>query len=132
MLGFAALTPTYSVRADRLSLSATGLPTDHGYFLCCALYSSSLALLRVELLIASTALRAIASVRRTASSVIDKLSSTSLRMIAARYCAIADLLPSLAASCTSVLKPRPDAHFHWHMRGPHFRDYHLLPNEQAD
>ncbi len=22
--------------------------------------------------------------------------------------------------------------FHWHMRGPHFRDYHLLLDEQAD
>jgi starvation-inducible DNA-binding protein len=22
--------------------------------------------------------------------------------------------------------------FHWHMSGPHFRDYHLLLNEQAD
>jgi len=23
-------------------------------------------------------------------------------------------------------------HFHWHMSGPHFRDYHLLFDEQAD
>src|SRR5258706_3438441 len=23
-------------------------------------------------------------------------------------------------------------HFHWHMSGPHFRDYHLLLDEQAD
>ncbi len=22
--------------------------------------------------------------------------------------------------------------FHWHVSGPHFRDYHLLPDEQAD
>src|ERR1043165_9624449 len=22
--------------------------------------------------------------------------------------------------------------FHWHMSGPHFRDYHLLPDEQAE
>ena len=22
--------------------------------------------------------------------------------------------------------------FHWHMSGPHFRDYHLLLDEQAD
>ncbi len=22
--------------------------------------------------------------------------------------------------------------FHWHMRGPHFRDYHLLLDEQAE
>ena len=22
--------------------------------------------------------------------------------------------------------------FHWHMSGPHFRDYHLLVDEQAD
>ena len=22
--------------------------------------------------------------------------------------------------------------FHWHMTGPHFRDYHLLPDEHGD
>src|SRR3981081_1273131 len=27
------------------------------------------------------------------------------------------------------MKPK---NFHWHMSGPHFRDYHLLLDEQAD
>jgi starvation-inducible DNA-binding protein len=35
----------------------------------------------------------------------------------------------LADVFTLYLKTK---NFHWHMRGPHFRDYHLLLDEQAD
>ncbi|MQX38713.1 DNA starvation/stationary phase protection protein [Sinorhizobium meliloti] len=44
-----------------------------------------------------------------------------------------DLTPSLTALLADVfalyLKTK---NFHWHMSGPHFRDYHLLLDEQAD
>jgi len=35
----------------------------------------------------------------------------------------------LADVCALYVKTR---NFHWHMSGPHFRDYHLLLDEQAD
>ena len=35
----------------------------------------------------------------------------------------------LADTFTLYVKTK---NFHWHMSGPHFRDYHLLLNEQAD
>lgn len=37
--------------------------------------------------------------------------------------------PLLADVFTLYLKTK---NFHWHMTGPHFRDYHLLLDEQAD
>jgi len=37
--------------------------------------------------------------------------------------------PILAAAFALYLKTK---NFHWHMSGPHFRDYHLLLDEQAD
>ncbi|MDQ2778597.1 MAG: DNA starvation/stationary phase protection protein [Pseudomonadota bacterium] len=44
-----------------------------------------------------------------------------------------DLAPALNAVLADVfalyLKTK---NFHWHMSGPHFRDYHLLLDEQAD
>ena len=36
------------------------------------------------------------------------------------------ILPDVFALC---LKTK---NFHWHMSGPHFRDYHLLLEEQAE
>jgi starvation-inducible DNA-binding protein len=44
--------------------------------------------------------------------------------------AIAEILNALVADAfTLYLKTK---NFHWHMSGPHFRDYHLLLDEQAD
>jgi starvation-inducible DNA-binding protein len=49
--------------------------------------------------------------------------------IAAR-CSIGHELRALLADVfTLYLKTK---NFHWHMTGPHFRDYHLLLDEQAD
>lgn len=43
---------------------------------------------------------------------------------------IAAALNPLVADCFALyLKTK---NFHWHMSGPHFRDYHLLLDEQAD
>ena len=44
--------------------------------------------------------------------------------------AIADALNGLAADAFALyLKTK---NFHWHMSGPHFRDYHLLLDEHSD
>jgi starvation-inducible DNA-binding protein len=44
--------------------------------------------------------------------------------------AIAESLNTLVADAFALyLKTK---NFHWHMSGPHFRDYHLLLDEQAD
>src|SRR5713101_9850883 len=43
---------------------------------------------------------------------------------------ISDVLRQLLADAYALyLKTK---NFHWHMSGPHFRDYHLLLDEQAD
>lgn len=43
---------------------------------------------------------------------------------------ISAALTALLADCFALyLKTK---NFHWHMSGPHFRDYHLLLDEQAD
>jgi starvation-inducible DNA-binding protein len=43
---------------------------------------------------------------------------------------ISAALTGLLADCFALyLKTK---NFHWHMSGPHFRDYHLLLDEQAD
>ncbi len=43
---------------------------------------------------------------------------------------LAASLTTLLADCFALyLKTK---NFHWHMSGPHFRDYHLLLDEQAD
>ena len=43
---------------------------------------------------------------------------------------LAASLTALLADCFALyLKTK---NFHWHMSGPHFRDYHLLLDEQAD
>src|SRR3984893_10305744 len=52
-----------------------------------------------------------------------------------------DLSPEAASAVTAVLNPLlADAfalylktkNFHWHISGPHFRDYHLLLDEQGE
>lgn len=48
----------------------------------------------------------------------------------------ADAAPAIAASMNAILADvfalyLKTKNFHWHMSGPHFRDYHLLLDEQA-
>src|ERR1700749_3316273 len=52
-----------------------------------------------------------------------------------------DLTPDAVAAISAALNPLvADAfalyvktkNFHWHMSGPHFRDYHLLLDDQGD
>jgi starvation-inducible DNA-binding protein len=54
---------------------------------------------------------------------------------------ITDLTPKEVAAVVEVVNPLiADAfalyvktkNFHWHVSGPHFRDYHLMFDEQAD
>ena len=53
---------------------------------------------------------------------------TDLKSNAAR--SVAEALNGLLADSFALyLKTK---NFHWHMSGPHFRDYHLLLDEQAD
>jgi len=47
--------------------------------------------------------------------------------------AVKDLAPALTALLADVFALYVKTkNFHWHMSGPHFRDYHLLLDEQAD
>src|ERR1700746_3779260 len=46
-------------------------------------------------------------------------------------------MPSISAALTTLLADMfalyvKTKNFHWHVSGPHFRDYHLLLDEQAD
>lgn len=43
---------------------------------------------------------------------------------------LAASLTALLADCFALYMKTKN--FHWHMSGPHFRDYHLLLDEQAD
>src|SRR6202162_6295424 len=52
-----------------------------------------------------------------------------------------DLSPEAARAATAALNPLladtfalylKTKNFHWHVSGPHFRDYHLLLDEQGD
>jgi starvation-inducible DNA-binding protein len=48
-----------------------------------------------------------------------------------------DAVPDIAAALNRLLADMfalyvKTKNFHWHMSGPHFRDYHLLLDEQAD
>jgi starvation-inducible DNA-binding protein len=43
---------------------------------------------------------------------------------------ISAALTALLADCFALYMKTKN--FHWHMSGPHFRDYHLLLDEQAD
>jgi starvation-inducible DNA-binding protein len=48
-----------------------------------------------------------------------------------------DAVPDIAAALNVLLADMftfylKTKNFHWHMSGPHFRDYHLLLDEQAD
>ena len=65
----------------------------------------------------------LAVVRKAALSTRTDLSKAATRDIAAAMNAI------LADVFALYLKTK---NFHWHMSGPHFRDYHLLLDEQAD
>src|SRR5712672_3371744 len=63
---------------------------------------------------------------RTAPARLDTptdLSSNAVRDVSAALNAL------LADTFALYLKTK---NFHWHMSGPHFRDYHLLLDEQAD
>ena len=54
--------------------------------------------------------------------------TTDLAKVAARE--LGPLLTALLADVFALyLKTK---NFHWHMRGPHFRDYHLMLDEQSD
>jgi len=47
--------------------------------------------------------------------------------------AVKDLAPALTALLADVFALYVKTkNFHWHMSGPHFRDYHLLLDEQSD
>jgi starvation-inducible DNA-binding protein len=62
-------------------------------------------------------------------AVPDQLATTSDLAYDGRQ-AIADALNPLVADAFALyLKTK---NFHWHVSGPHFRDYHLLLDEQAD
>ena len=43
---------------------------------------------------------------------------------------IADALNRIVADCFALYVKTKN--FHWHMSGPHFRDYHLLLDEQGE
>ena len=43
---------------------------------------------------------------------------------------ISAALTALLADCFALYMKTKN--FHWHMSGPHFRDYHLLLDEQSD
>src|SRR5580698_10786366 len=54
---------------------------------------------------------------------------------------LSDLTGSAVSEITKALRPLladvfalylKTKNFHWHMKGPHFRDYHLLLDDQAD
>lgn len=61
--------------------------------------------------------------RRAALATPSDLSSEAVRDISAALNAL------LADMFALYLKTK---NFHWHVSGPHFRDYHLLLDEQAD
>jgi len=60
---------------------------------------------------------------RTVNSMRSDISAESVRDISAA------LTASLADVFALYIKTK---NFHWHMRGPHFRDYHLLLDDQGD
>jgi starvation-inducible DNA-binding protein len=70
----------------------------------------------------------VSNVKDAAALQIAPLSTTDLKANAMRdICAALNIL--LADVFTLYVKTK---NFHWHMSGPHFRDYHLLLDEQAD
>jgi starvation-inducible DNA-binding protein len=65
----------------------------------------------------------------------------SRRSVPAELATRTDLTPEASAAVTNALNPLladvfalylKTKNFHWHMSGPHFRDYHLLLDEQGD
>ena len=67
--------------------------------------------------------------------------SMSRRSVPAELATRTDLTPEATNAVTNALNPLladvfalylKTKNFHWHMSGPHFRDYHLLLDEQGD
>jgi starvation-inducible DNA-binding protein len=65
----------------------------------------------------------------------------SRRSVPAELATRTDLTPEATNAVTNALNPLladvfalylKTKNFHWHMSGPHFRDYHLLLDEQGD
>jgi starvation-inducible DNA-binding protein len=77
------------------------------------------------------------SINKANSNRLEKLSSKRRRATAVRTdlttAAVKDISGAMDAILADVfalyLKTK---NFHWHMSGPHFRDYHLLLDEHAD
>src|SRR5215218_3513732 len=66
----------------------------------------------------------------TQKSRVNSALSTPTDLAPQGVAAVADQLRALLADVfTLYVKTK---NFHWHMTGPHFRDYHLLLDEQAD
>src|SRR6201992_2123956 len=67
--------------------------------------------------------------------------SMSRRSVPTELATRTDLTPEATNAVTNALNPLladyfalylKTKNFHWHMSGPHFRDYHLLLDEQGD
>jgi starvation-inducible DNA-binding protein len=74
-----------------------------------------------------------------AEDLTDRASAESRRMapLSTRSSLSPDATHDIAAAMNAVLADvfalyLKTKNFHWHMSGPHFRDYHLLLDEQAD
>jgi len=67
--------------------------------------------------------RSAAEIRHSALSTPTSLSANAVKDISAA------MTTALADVYAVYLKTK---NFHWHMSGPHFRDYHLLLDEQAE
>jgi starvation-inducible DNA-binding protein len=55
-----------------------------------------------------------------------------MKKSAAKNTQVLSLRQKAPLNTPTDLKPAATKDFHWHMSGPHFRDYHLLLDEQAD
>lgn len=74
---------------------------------------------------------------RTSISDIEKLSKKRHAAIAPRTDLTAKAVRDIAGAMNAILADvfalyLKTKNFHWHMSGPHFRDYHLLLDEQAE
>src|ERR671925_32711 len=67
-----------------------------------------------------------ATVRRSSTAMLDTPTDLSPEASSA---VTAALNPLLADAFALYLKTK---NFHWHVSGPHFRDYHLLLDEQGE
>jgi starvation-inducible DNA-binding protein len=66
----------------------------------------------------------------TQSSRVSQALATPTDLASEGVAAICDELRQLLADVFAIYVKTKN--FHWHMSGPHFRDYHLLLDEQAD